>query len=350
MSNDKDTTPIPGLTHARVGRRFSLDRRGFLVATLAGVIHRGVAEAQETPITRPMISETDCPLETIEPIAGEHRGLGVLRKPPGKGPFPAIIWLHGGITTFPLTRLQSAVRDMANPTRFLAAGYVVIAPTYRSRDHDIQSPVSLEDTLAVIEYVRKLPYVDPKSLIVFGCSGGGDLALEAAARTDVSAVVAEEPASVVMSGVFNANTPKKGERFTPEDSFFQLENPKQHYKPEHQKILRAKIEKIRSPILIIQGDEDRQEIPINRFNAYVLIPELRAAKKTLKVLSYPGQAHCFCAASGRPRPAGRAAPASWPSAALGAYRDIEAFCRPYLKTQPKPLDASLLTYAPVPVE
>jgi hypothetical protein len=69
----------------------------------------------------------DCPLEVITPTASDgHRGLGVLRKPPGRGFFPAIIYLHGGITTMPIASLRSTAKDGANPSRFLAAGYVII--------------------------------------------------------------------------------------------------------------------------------------------------------------------------------------------------------------------------------
>ena len=41
-----------------------------------------------------------------------------------------------------------------------------------------------------------------------------------------------EPASMVMAGMFNNRVPKKGERYTPEDSFFMMENPREHYTPE----------------------------------------------------------------------------------------------------------------------
>src|SRR5262245_44468515 len=123
------------------------------MAALAGVGGRHIAEAQ-TPVTQPVVSEASCPLEVIAPVARDgHKGLAILRKPPGRGPFPVIIWLHGGITTFPLDRLQSYARDAATYTRLLAGGYVVVGPTYRSRDEDLQSPVSLADSLAAIEYV-----------------------------------------------------------------------------------------------------------------------------------------------------------------------------------------------------
>lgn len=68
----------------------------------------------------------------------------------------------------------------------------------------------------------------------------------------------------------------------------------------------------------------RREGPINRFNADVLIPELRESGRQFDVQTYPGQAHGFCSASGLPRPRGMAAPASWPAAALKAFQDNDA--------------------------
>src|SRR5215211_8338067 len=116
-------------------RRSRVNRRAFVV-TAAGSFCSRLVEAQAA-VTQPVIAETDAPLEVITPMAHDgHRGLGVLRKPPGKGPFPAMIHLHGGITTMPLAALRAAATNGANPSRFLAAGYVVAVPTYRSRDVD----------------------------------------------------------------------------------------------------------------------------------------------------------------------------------------------------------------------
>src|SRR5215218_4576728 len=98
-------------------------RRTFVSAALGGMIGSHFAEAQGD-VTRPAVSEAACPLEIIAPVARDgHKGLGVLRKPPGRGPFPGIVWLHGGITTYPLDRLQTYARDAATYTRLLAAGY-----------------------------------------------------------------------------------------------------------------------------------------------------------------------------------------------------------------------------------
>ena len=326
-----------------------MNRRALIVAGV-GALSSRLLKAQQA-VTQPLVTEAIAPVEVIAPVAEDgHRGLGVLRKPPGNGPFPTVIYLHGGITTVPLANLRATATQGANPSRLLAAGYVVIVPTYRSRDVDPQSPVSLDDAVAVVNYARALPYVNSESIVVFGCSGGGDLALQVPTRTKVCAIVAEEPASMVMAGMFNSRVPKKGERYTPEDSFAMMENPTRYYTPEFREILRAKVAKIDCPILIIQGDVERQDQPINRFNGEVLLPALRAAKKTVVVRSYAGQGHCFCAGSGVPRRSGLATSASAPPAALEAFKEIDSFYRKYVAVKPSNIDASLITHVPVRIQ
>jgi acetyl esterase/lipase len=333
-------------------REKHVDRRAFLLAAVAGLAGARLSQAQAA-VLRPIVSEKVCPLETIAPVAADgYRGVAVLRKPPGPGPFPVVVWLHGGISTVPVARLEGTARDLALGSRLLAAGYVCVAPTYRSRDVDLQSNEPTADALAVVEYLRTLPVVDRQSIVVGGCSGGGDLALEVASRTRVCAVVAEEPATVLMTGVFNNSVPRRSERYTPEDGFFLLEDGRRYYTAELQKAFRAKLATLDAPIMIVQGDVGEGPIDLdgpgrNRFNAEVLIPELRATGKRFDVKSYHGQAHCFCSASGAPRPGGRSAPASWPAAALRAFEDIDAFCRRHVATKPRALDAGLVTFEPV---
>ena len=93
-----------------------------------------------------------------------------------------------------------------------------------------------------------------------------------------------------------------------------MENPRQFYTPEYETILRTKVASIKCPILIIQGDVDRREPAINKFNAEVLIPELHALGKIVEVLTYPGEPHCFCFYGSGPR-------TPHPAAALKAYQD-----------------------------
>lgn len=85
------------------------------------------------------------------------------------------------------------------------------------------------------------------------------------------------------------------------------------------------------------------------FDRRALIPELRSAGKVLEVGIYPGQMHCFCLHGGVPGAAGAPPPPpSRPSASLKAFRDIDAFCRRYLRVQPRQIDSRLVTYVTVP--
>jgi dipeptidyl aminopeptidase/acylaminoacyl peptidase len=79
--------------------------------------------------------------------------------------FLPFVWIHGGLSTRPEAELRDYARS-SNPSRFLAAGYVVAVITYRSRDEDPQTSVSLEDSLAAVDHLRRLPYVDPRSVVV----------------------------------------------------------------------------------------------------------------------------------------------------------------------------------------
>ncbi len=308
-----------------------MERRRFLALAAAGLVRA------EDQVTRPAVSEDACPLARVTPVAQDgHRGLAFVRKPPGAGPFPVIVIIHGGLTTWPEEQLRQYALTTPLPSRFLAAGYLVATITYRSRDEDPQLKVSLDDCLAAVDCVRRLSSVDPKSIVAYGCSGGGDLALEIAAATDVCAIVPEEPASMLLTGIYNTSIPKQGARYTPGDGASISENPKRYYTPEFQKLTRTKLARIKCPILIIQGDVQR----VNHFNAEVLIPELRAAGKKLEVLTYPGEPHCFCFYGAGPR-------TPHPQTALKAYDDIAAFCRRHVPTQPKALDLSVVKLVPV---
>src|SRR5262245_35799661 len=101
-------------------------------------------DKEKQATTRPVISEEVAPLEAIAPVAKDgHKGEALLRKPPGKGPFPAVVIVHGGITKWPTAVLKEHALGTWT-SRFLAAGYVVAVTTYRSRDVDLQTRDSLE--------------------------------------------------------------------------------------------------------------------------------------------------------------------------------------------------------------
>lgn len=304
----------------------------------ASAIPSGAADDRSTPsaptsspTTRPVIPEAVSPVEPIHPIAKDgHRGEGFLRKPPGEGPFPAAILIHGGLHRRPTDELRAYTLS-THPSRFLAAGYVTVVITYRSRDVDptAQTPLPVSDCVAAIEFVKQLPYVDPESVLVTGASGGGDLTLEAAAQVEVAAIAPEEPASVLMAGlvVADSSVARKAD-------YIALYNAQKDHSA-----FRAKLARINSPILILQGNHSTHS-GLNQFSAAVLIPELEAAGKSLEVITYPGEPHAFSFYSDPER-------TPRPAAALAAFRDIDRFARRYVEIQPVAIEASRVQYVPV---
>ena len=302
--------------------------------------------ATDDPVSRPVVSQDISPLIRIEPVASDgHRGEGFMRRPPGDGSYPAVVFVHGGLNQRPTDYLLD-YSQRAHPSRFLADGFVVAVITYRSRDVDPQSRVSSEDVLAAVEFLKDLPFVDPQSVVVRGTSGGGDLALEVATMTELAAIIAEEPATMLFTGMMNKDEPKAGDTYSALDSSIFTDNPWRYYTGERQEFTREKLRRIGNPMLIVQGTPfDRTTPPrgpdVNRFNAAVLMPELYAAGKQFDVHTYPGEPHSFAFYSERRR-------TPRPAVALEAYEAMTEWLMPHLSTKPVPIEPSLIQYAPWP--
>lgn len=102
-----------------------------------------------------------------------------VRLPAGEGPFPAVVWIHGGgwldgdrrypPPTVPAALLHGSV---------LAAGLALVSIDYR---HSLEAPfpAQLHDVKAAIRYVRHFAGdlgIDPDRIAVWGESAGGHLA------------------------------------------------------------------------------------------------------------------------------------------------------------------------------
>ena len=123
---------------------------------------------------------------------------GDLSKPDSGGPFPAVLWNHGGGGP---TASASAVLGAL----FSSRGYVLLIPHRRGygrsprhplvdqfraeKDIDVRNRVQLElmdihmrDVMGAVQYLEKLPFVDRNRIGVAGCSFGGSLTVFAAER------------------------------------------------------------------------------------------------------------------------------------------------------------------------
>jgi len=300
------------------------------MAAFAGFAMGNQSQATaQVKVMRPEVSVETCPVQVIEVPTqdGKHATVAV-RKPPGKGPFPAAIYLHGTLESKEANKLSHSLKDQTG-SRFLAAGYVTVAATFRSRSSDPLTRDALEDCLAVVTHVKKIPNVDPQSVVMWGDSGGGSLVLELAGETTLCAVTACEPATVLFTGLYSKENPGGKPPFSAASGIKIMEDPKAYYTPELQKRTRDKIARIRCPVFIAHGDRHI----INKVNNEVFVPEMTSGQKLTQVILYPGGGHSF-------------SHAGKPELTQKFFDDCHAFFRKYLPTQPIPLEESLITQVP----
>jgi dipeptidyl aminopeptidase/acylaminoacyl peptidase len=285
------------------------------------------------PATIPHVSEEACPVEVAHiPTEGGRTTTIVTRCPPGDGPFPAMIHLHGGLNHQPDARLVEEATWWPTHNRFLAAGYLIAEPTFADRNVDPLSDDALRDCVHIVEYVRRLPGVDPRSVVIWGDSGGGSLALELAGEVELCAIVPQEPATVLLTGIYSVeNLTRLGAQppFLPQHGRSLQEHPWDYYTPELQQRTRERLARVRCPVLIAHGDVH----PLKLLNLEAIVPELRRLGKDVEVIVYPGQRHGFSRAIDS-------------TAAAQFFADSDAFFKRHLPVQPTPIDPALVSEIP----
>jgi carboxymethylenebutenolidase len=151
--------------------------------------------------------------------SGDRPLSGVLYKPSGGGPFPALIWNHGSEKAPGVGPQFDTVASI-----FVPAGYVVLAPVRRGHGYSkgqyivdmvrqtraaegveaanlmavhLLETEQLDDQLAGLAYVKQLPFVDQGRIAVAGCSYGGIQTLLGAERSvEYKAAIAISPAAL----------------------------------------------------------------------------------------------------------------------------------------------------------
>lgn len=232
-----------------------------------------------------------------------------LRKPEGDGPFP-IVLLASGNGGEGMPWLRDAIRNRAwTMDRLVEAGYACAWLRYRTevelgynnggkfvrdmrqgREMFNRSPLEYEDEIAIIEHVKRLPYVDPDRVGLIGMSHGGEMILKLTSEYQgVAAAVASEPAA----HEFLALTPDDTAFVNAETGLRDIENMKM---AETDKVRRridmplaqARIATIDTPILVM-GREDDHLQGIFR-TTYELLAE---AGKDVEWVSYDHDLHGY---------------------------------------------------------
>jgi dienelactone hydrolase len=228
-----------------------------------------------------VVSEADSPVQQtyVKSKDGAYVAAAI-RKPKGDGPFPAIIIFHGAPGGRGMEQLVGWSRgEHGGPVweRFLREGFVVAVADYRGGDWNTMnvpssgaSATAVDDGLAVIDFVKRLPYVNASRVSLYGVSLGGNLvAFLIAKAPDIHAAVLGAPAPFWFLGVEmqrGGSTPPK-----PDPA-----------------VAAANIAPVRTPVLILAGTADRL-LPL----ATLLHDELSRAGKDVRLDVYEHGYHDF---------------------------------------------------------
>jgi uncharacterized protein len=106
---------------------------------------------------------------------------GKLVTPPGKGPFPAVVIVHG-------SGKESAVDGYSQPYLFASHGIATLVYDKRGTgesdgDYTQNFHVLARDVLAAVDWLRNQPVIDPERIHLSGYSQGGWIAPLAASKT-----------------------------------------------------------------------------------------------------------------------------------------------------------------------
>jgi len=208
---------------------------------------------------------------------------GFLYRPPGAGPFPAIVLNHGS------EQLPGWKPDQAE--FYVRHGYVLFLPHRRGQGRSADAGPSIntfdgaspafvdalvaqsDDVMAAVAHVAALPYVDRKRIAVAGCSLGGIESLLAAERgTDLVAAIDFAGAAITW-----ANNPPLQDR------------------------MKLAARNARVPVFFLQAENDYDTAP-----SRVLSEEMKRAGKPMRVHIFPPKGttpqdgHGLCMGGERP--------------------------------------------------
>jgi len=213
-------------------------------------------------------------------------------EPKESGPRPALIFIHGGSERQMMLgfHYMDYYHNAYAMNQYLASrGYVVLSVNYRTgimygrhfrevKDGGPLGGAEYKDIVAAGKYLQSLPNVDAKKIGLWGGSYGGYLtAMGLAHDSDLFA------AGVDLHGVHDWSDFK--EEF-PADA------------PDHDAAVKlafesspnAAIATWRSPVLLIQGDDDRN---VDFSQTVDLLQRLRAQKVHVEELIFPDEVHGF---------------------------------------------------------
>ncbi|MFB3828211.1 MAG: alpha/beta hydrolase-fold protein [Bryobacteraceae bacterium] len=238
----------------------------------------------------------------------EFQGVGgvaipaYLRKPAGPGPFPAIVMAHGG--RYGKAATVGMGRSMQSPVvDFLKEGWAVYSIDYRPVERIGIEPVEFDDSVAAIQALRKLPFIDPKRIGWWGASHGAQVGSRVVSRVDLAGAVLCAPAALDLIEVKKGFG--RGEKLAAvlKKMVADMEKERGASAEEIEKnparygytSALTEVAQVRAPILVINGRDDDNSPP-SIIEVYVR--KLRAAGKQVETYQPDHGPHGFY--TGRP--------------------------------------------------
>jgi len=255
------------------------------------------------------IAGSDIPVSyhLIETTDGLFTPIG-LRKPPGDGPFPIVLFASGnGGEGLRYVKDYSHNRGWTLE-QFLDAGYAVAWMRYRAevdvpvydgtplnarswsgRARLSRSPLDYEDIVTIIEYAKTLTFIDADRVGYMGMSHGGEMLMKIASEYPelVRVGIASEPASSVFMALAprDRNAPDRPETMATSTADEAVEAVRRRV---NKAVAMQRIEPISIPIFVQGRDRDH-----NQDTFTVNYELLRDAGKEVEWESYDHDRHGF---------------------------------------------------------
>lgn len=207
-----------------------------------------------------------------------------LYAPSGDGPFPAVIFIHGGYGDNP--EYTRALLEWNVARLLLEEGFVVVSTDYR---HDLKGR-DIDDIVAAFEYVSDLPYVEGDKIAYFGDSHGSYLAMMAATRTKPFTIIHGWGVTDMAEWFeYIRNSPIPVYQRIAEDLRKSLRGEPQDVPEVYRQISPfAHAGRIKCPVLILHGEED-EDVPVA--HAFKLAEALKEAGKEYELRVFQNAGH-----------------------------------------------------------
>lgn len=236
------------------------------------------------------------PITYPSPVEGQDQPLTIpafIYLPPGKGPFPVIIHIHGGPENQFRPRFNSDFQSWID-----LLGAAIIAPNIRGSmgygaqyitlDDGFKREAAVQDVGALLDWIALQPQLDKDRVVVFGASYGGYIALASAVHYSDRLRAAVDRVGISNFVTFLENTQD-----------YRRELRRIEYGDERDPEMRAflerisplnNVEKIKIPLFVQQGRND-PIVPMSESEQ--LVRALRAQGQTVWYMNALNEGHGY---------------------------------------------------------